>query len=149
MRSNNPKYFFSKSEREAIQSAIHEAEKKTSGEIRVHVSKDSSSDIYSDAKRVFENLGMTQTLEHSGVLIVFGIKNRHFAVLGDSGIHEKVPSNFWDDIVCLMKKDFQNDRFADGLSEGIKKIGEKLETYFPARKDNPNELTDRISYGRI
>ena len=149
MRSNNPKYFFSKKEREAIQAAICESEVKTSGEIRVHIQCDTSSDVLMDAKQVFEKLGMTRTHEQNGVLILFEIKKRQFAIIGDKGIHEKVPPNFWEGIAQSMQKNFREDRFADGLVDGVKQIGEKLETYFSAQKHNPNELSDRISYGRV
>ena len=149
MRSDVPKYFFSKKEKQLILSAIQTAENKTSGEIRVHVQRETSQDILAEAKQVFEKLGMTRTQERNGVLILFGIKNRHFAILGDKEIHEKVPGNFWEDVRLLMQKDFLDDRFADGLTEGIHRVGEKLQAYFPAQKDNPNELSDRISYGRI
>lgn len=149
MRGNKPDQFFSESEQKAIISAIRDAERKTSGEIRVHVMRDSDPDIFVHGKRVFERLGMTHTQERNGVLIVFGLKRRHFAILGDSGIHEKLPQNFWDDIIQLMQKDFWEDRFADGMEKGIRLIGEKLQDYFPAQKNNPDELPDRISYGRI
>ena len=115
MRSNFPQKFFSRKEHEVIQSAIHEAESKTSGEIRVHVLRDTSSDILDDAKRVFEKLGMTKTQERNGVLIIFGIQNHRFAIIGDQGINEKIPGNFWHGIVEMMQKDFRDDRFADGM----------------------------------
>ncbi|MBI4970950.1 MAG: TPM domain-containing protein [Candidatus Omnitrophica bacterium] len=149
MRSYFPKYFFSRSERDAIESAICSAESKTSGEIRVHVERDTPEDVLGEAKRIFERLGMTRTKERNGVLILFGIKKQQFALIGDRGIHEKVPVNFWDDITQLMMKKFKDDRFADGLVEGIRLIGEKLQDFFPVQKDNPNELPNHISYGQV
>jgi len=146
MRSSDPVLFFSKKEKEKIMRAIQEAEMRCSGEIRVHLERQAPDDILTHAQREFERLGMTQTREKNGVLILLGLKRRRFAIAADRGIHEKVLSGFWDEIVQVMSAKFKEDQFAEGLVEGIGKIGEKLAEYFPTRRDNPNELPDEISY---
>lgn len=145
-RSKNPALFFSKAERERIVQAIREAEKKTSGEIRVHLERRAREPFDEHAREVFEKIGMTRTLERSGVLIFIGLASRRFALLGDRGIHEKVPEDFWKAIVSAMEAEFREDRFADGIVRAVTVAGEKLGAYFPYDRTDVNELPDEISF---
>jgi len=122
------------------------AEKKTSAEIRVHLERKAKPDILAHAQSRFEKLGMTATQDHNGVLIFMGIRSKRFAVIGDSGIHQKVAPEFWNDIVHSMMTAFKEDRFADGIIEAIGIIGDKLSAHFPYQAGDVNELPDEISY---
>ncbi|MBI4431280.1 MAG: TPM domain-containing protein [Candidatus Omnitrophica bacterium] len=145
-RSCDPRLFFSKRERERILRAIREAERKTSAEIRVHLEREFKGDFLSHAWEIFERLNMRATENRNGVLILLNPANRRFEVLGDRGIHERVPDGFWDDIADKMQSKFKEDRFSDGLVEGIQKIGERLREHFPYERNDANELPDGISY---
>ncbi|MDP3920319.1 MAG: TPM domain-containing protein [Candidatus Omnitrophota bacterium] len=145
-RSKNPILFFSQNEKKQIVAAVQEAEKHTSGEIRVHLERKAGADIIGHARRQFERLGMTQTENRNGVLLFMGVKSRRFAILGDQGINEKVPAGFWDEMVERMVMHFKQDRFADGISEAVLAIGRKLGEYFPYERSDINELPDEISY---
>ncbi|PIQ81768.1 MAG: hypothetical protein COV76_07100 [Candidatus Omnitrophica bacterium CG11_big_fil_rev_8_21_14_0_20_64_10] len=145
-RSKNPALFFSNAERARIVQAIREAEKRTSGEIRVHLERKAREPFYDHAKEIFEKVGMTRTRERNGVLIFIGLASRRFALLGDRGISEKVPADFWGAIVSAMEADFKEDRFADGIVRAVVSAGEKLGACFPCRRDDINELPDEISF---
>jgi len=145
-RSKDPFLFFSKSEKKSIVSAVQQAEKNTSGEIRVHLERKVSPDIMAHAQKEFERLGMVRTEARNGVLIFIGVQSRRFAILGDQGINEKTPSGFWDEIVQIMTSHFKEDRFADGITAAVIKIGEKLSASFPYQRDDINELPDEISF---
>ncbi len=145
-RSSQPQWFFSEKEKTAIIEAIKLAEKQTSGEIRIHLEKKARENFMEHAQHVFEEIGMTQTEKRNGVLIFIGIKSRRFAILGDQGINEVVPKDFWDEVKGLMVLEFTQDRFADGILKAIEKTGEKLKAYFPYEKNDVNEITNRISY---
>ena len=145
-RNHSLLLFFSKAEKSRIVSAIKEAEKKTSAEIRIHLEREFSEQGVEHARKMFERLGMHRTKDRNGVLILLGIRSRSFTVLGDQGIHEKVPQGFWDEIAQSMLEKFKADRFSDGIVYAIEKIGEKLRTYFPHERDDKNELPDGISY---
>lgn len=146
MRINYPVFFFSKKEKQQIAQAIHEAEKNTSGEIRVHLELKARGPIYPHAQRVFQKIGMTQTAQRNGVLIFLATRDRKFAVLGDTGINEKVPEGFWNDVVLIMETHFKENKFAEGICEAILRIGVKLKEYFQYQKNDKNELSDGISY---
>ena len=139
---------FTSSQKELLVNAIKEAELNTSGEIRLHIENRCSEEILDRAAGVFEMLGMQKTEARNGVLIYLAMKDRQFAILGDAGINEKVPEGFWDEIKNNMARDFKNGDFTRGLSDGIKETGVQLKTHFPYQKDDKNELSDEISFGK-
>lgn len=138
--------FFNAEETKTILSAIAAAELRTSGEIRVHVSERGGKDTMADARAAFEKLGMRKTEQHSGVLFYIAVKDKKFAILGDDAINAKVPAGFWENIKEAVITKFREKEFALGLAGGIALVGEKLAEYFPAEKEDKNELPDGISY---
>jgi len=139
-------FFFSKKEKAQILTAVREAEKDTSGEIRIHLEYKTRGPVCGHAQKVFQRIGMTKTAQRNGVLVFLATGNKKFAVLGDVGINEKVPEGFWNDVVGIMQEHFKRDKFAEGISEAVLRIGEKLKAYFPYRANDKNELPDSISY---
>jgi uncharacterized membrane protein len=141
------KDFFSAEEQENISLAVQNAELDTSGEIRIHIENVCIGEVLDRASFVFRKLGMDKTLLRNGVLIYLAVKNRKFAIIGDSGINKVVPDNFWDDIKHKMLNHFRNDEFETGLCNAITLVGDQLKAYFPHKKDDVNELPDDISFG--
>lgn len=144
MRKMHPEEFFTKEEKDQIVNAIREAERQTSGEIRVYLERKGKGDVMDRAQKVFEKLGMTKTRDRNGVLIYFSLTGHFFAILGDQGIHEKVGEDFWKGIVSAMQDSFLGNDFGGGLVAGILRIGEKLKSNFPRRAGDINELPDEV-----
>ena len=139
--------FFSKEQQIKIQNAIKQAELKTSGEIRVHIETHCKKEnILERAWEVFQKLNIHKTKDRNGVIFYLAVEDKRFAILGDEGIHKKVPANFWDNIKALMEAEFKLGRFTEGLSNGISIAGESLEKYFPHQRNDVNELSDVISF---
>ena len=141
------KSFLSNSEKAKIKSAVQKAELKTSGEIRVHISKNCSDSALDCATFWFEKLEMHKTEQRNGVLFFLSTKDKKFAIIGDVGINSKVSIDFWDQIKDTILENFKEQRFEEGLSKGILMAGEQLKKYFPYQKDDVNELSDDISFG--
>jgi uncharacterized membrane protein len=141
--------FFTKEQQAQILASVREAEKETSGEIRVHIETSFKGDVLDRAAWVFKKLGMHKTAERNGVLFYLAVSDRKFAILGDAGINAKVASGFWNDISNLLSEKFKEGKFTEGLSEGIVLAGKQLQTYFPYNKDDVNELPDDISFDKI
>ena len=146
--ANAAKDFFTGQEEEDIKQAIMNAELDTSGEIRVHIENTLTGDVMDRAAFLFKQLGMNKTELRNGVLIYLAVKNRRFAILGDSGIHKVVPENYWNDIKANMLNHFRENRFTDGLIEAITATGHQLKKHFPHQRDDLNELPDDISFGK-
>lgn len=144
----NARNFFSETERLAIMGAIAAAEKNTSGEIRVHIENSFKGDVLDQASYIFKQLSMHRTEQRNGVLIYLALKNKQFAVIGDTGINLKVPEGFWDGVKDLMAGHFREGRFSEGLVSGINLAGVMLKEHFPYQREDQNELSDEISFGK-
>ncbi|MCB0380260.1 MAG: TPM domain-containing protein [Flavobacteriales bacterium] len=142
------KDLFTAEQKQQIVAAIREAEKNTSGEIRVHIDKKCKEDVLDRAAYMFDALDMQKTALRNGVLIYLATEDRQFAILGDAGINQKVPVGFWDGVRDLMISNFKQGKFTEGLSEGIKLAGEQLKKHFPYQSNDKNELADDISFGK-
>ena len=140
--------FFSPEEEQKIIEAIAQAELRTSGEIKLHVESRCWFSAISRAKKVFEKLEMHRTAQKSGVLIYIAVDSKKFAIIGDSGINEKVGRDFWESTKEIMELEFKQGRFFEGAMKGIESAGEQLLSYFPFQKDDSNELSNDISYGK-
>ncbi len=140
--------FFTPEQQEVIVRAIGEAEHSTSGEIRIHVETSCKANVLDEAAWLFKKAGMDKTADRNGVLIYLALKERSFAIIGDTGINAVVPPGFWDSIRDLMQQRFSEGRFAEGLAEGVLMAGEKLKEHFPVAIDDVNELPDAISFDK-
>lgn len=139
--------FFTAEQKKQITDAIKQAELNTSGEIRVHFETTCKIDVLDRAAQVFDALQMQKTALRNGVLFYLAIENKQFAILGDAGINQKVPENFWEQIKETMLTHFKAGDFAGGLEQGILMAGEQLKAHFNYQSDDKNELSDEISFG--
>ena len=139
------KDFLSRIDHDRIVAAIQEAESRTSGEIRVHVTRRKPSDIEAAARVRFEKFGMAKTAEHNGVLFYICPNQRRFRVLGDSGVHEKCGDELWQEVATAMEEKFRRGHFTEGLISGIARIGDVLERHFPRKAGDSNELLDEVT----
>ena len=137
--------FLSKADEQDIVQAIIEAEKNTSGEIRVHLEEHTEKSPLERAQEVFFELKMDETQDRNGVLFYICVSDKKFAILGDKGINEAVESDFWDCTKDTVIANFKEGNFKKGLVEGILRAGERLKKYFPFQSDDTNELSNEIS----
>jgi len=145
--SKSARTFFSPEQVEDIKHAILEAELDTSGEIRIHIENTCPGDVLDRASFVFDRLGMKNTELRNGVLIYLAIRNRKFAIIGDSGINALVEKDYWERIKARMLDSFREEKFTEGLVLAILDVGKQLKTHFPFTRDDVNELSDEVSFG--
>ncbi len=143
----NVKDFLSAKEEEEIIAAIQQAEKNTSGEIRVHIEKSCKTEPFKRAVEVFHQLKMNETKQKNGVLIYVGLESKSFAIYGDEGIDKVIPKNFWNATRNVMQTEFKQGNFKDGLVKGVLQAGKQLQQHFPWTSTDTNELSDTISKG--
>lgn len=140
---------FTTDDQDRIVQAISVAESKTSGEIRLVIDKKLAWPSAIDAAiAYFQKLEMHKTVLKNGVLIYLSTDDHQLAIIGDRGIHTKVGNDFWDDTKEQMIAYFKKGEMAQGLIVGIQHIGEQLNTFFPRRDDDINELPDDIYFGK-
>jgi uncharacterized membrane protein len=133
-----------------IVKAIRQAEKSTSGEVRVFIeSRCSWVNAMDRATEIFFTLKMDKTEERNGVLVYVAMKDRQLAVYGDQGIHQKVGDEYWNKVVTEMLNNFNSQDYGKGIAECVIQIGDALKSHFPFDRDTDrNELPDEIVFGR-
>jgi uncharacterized membrane protein len=87
---------------------------------------------------------MMHTQHRNGVLIFVAPNSRKFAVIGDTGVHEKCGQKFWEALAAEMSGHFVQNDFSRGIITGIQKAGDILAQHFPAQPGDKNELPDQI-----
>ena len=134
-------------EQQRVITAIRQAEDHTSGEVRVHIeARCPEPNVMDRAVQVFFLLEMNKTAQQNGVLFYLATDDHKFAVLGDKGIDQVVPANFWESTKDLLRDHFRAGQIAEGLCKGIERAGQQLKQYFPRQEDDKNELSDEISF---
>lgn len=143
-----PKDFLSKAQLAELSSCIQDAEHQTSGEIRIHIDRKCTRDAREQAIKTFHLLGTRKTAARNGVLIYVACDSHKFAIIGDKGINEVVPPNFWKDVCLMLETEFKRGAFAEGLEEAVRMTGEKLKAFFPYLSDDKDELPNEVSIGK-
>jgi uncharacterized membrane protein len=147
---NLVKNLFNKDDLTAIASEIGEAEKTTTGEIRVSVRqkrfwRERKVGIEDMARREFQALGMARTKDRTGILIFLLMEDRKFFILADEGIHAKVDEGAWTAIAGEMSAHFTKKNFRAGIIHGVQAVGAILAKNFPAKSGDTNELPNDVS----
>ncbi len=137
---------FNEQEQQRIRTAIEDAEKHTSGQMRVCVEKTCKEDVLDRAARYFHQLDMHKTKLRNGVLIYVATVDRKFAIIGDAGINKVVHINFWDDTKEDMLSHFKYGNLVEGIVTGLEIAGNHLQKYFPHQLNDNNELPDDIAF---
>jgi uncharacterized membrane protein len=143
------KSFFTKEENDKIISAIRDAEKNTSGEIRLFVeSKNAYVNPIDRAAEIFFHLEMQKTQQRNGVLIYIAIKSRELAIFADEGIHQMLGTGYWQNAVVTMINECKQNHICDGIINSVLSIGKTLAEKFPYNgAEDKNELPDEIVFG--
>lgn len=140
------KHFLEQLHDARIVAAIHTAEKKTSGEIRVFISHKKIDYALATATAQFEKLGMKKTRHRNAVLIYVAPQSRQFAVVGDEAVHRQCGDAFWQSLAAEMTGHFQKSEFTEGIIHAVQKAGELLAKHFPPENDCGNELPDKVEH---
>lgn len=138
--------FLSEEDEKKIIQAITDAEKFTTGEIRVHIEAKCKKDPLDRAKTVFGELEMHGTEARNGVILYIATKDRKVAVFGDEGIGQLVEDNFWQDEIDKLTGEFKEGNFEQSIESVIGDIGEKLKQFYPSDGSDPNELDNEITF---
>lgn len=142
----SPSKYFTSEQKDAMVAAIQQAEKDTSGEIRIHFENHTRKAVLDRAAQVFAELKMHKTAQRNGVLVYVALEDHKLAILGDAGINAKVPADFWAEIKNRMVEKFKAGQVCEGVCEAVIAAGQQLKAFFPYQTDDVNELPDDISF---
>ncbi len=96
------------------------------------------------AREQFLAQNLHTTRERTGVLLYVSVAERHVELLADAGIHARVPTGTWDQVVNSLTARVKTGQVGGGFIEAVNAIGAQLTTHFPAAGTNPNELPDHL-----
>ncbi len=131
-----------------IVESIAKAETRTTGEIRVHISKRwIERDPMKRAQKLFLRLGMNRTQLKNAVLLYVNLRRRKFAIYGDEGIHKSMGQKYWEKIARELSQDLRGTHHENAIALAVNKIGDALAENFPIdpMNSNPNELSNDVT----
>lgn len=91
---------------------------------------------------LLQNLHGTE--ERTGVLLFVSTAEHYVEIIADKGINECVEPGAWAALVQDFVAQVRKGQVADGFVRTIEACGELLETHFPAREGDRNELPDHL-----
>jgi len=135
---------------EAIEQAVADAERKTSGEIRFAIETQLAiHELWNDkspresAAETFARLHVWDSELNNGVLIYVLMADRDVEIVADRGAAARISPAEWEAACRLMETHFREGRFKDGALAGVDAVGRLLEREFPSRPGDRDELPNQ------
>jgi len=152
MFKNFLKKYLTETDLDLIAARIGEAERTTSGEIRMSIRhrrhwNERNLPLHELAIKEFHRLQMHRTKDRTGVLILLLFHERKFHIVADEGIQQKVDEGTWDSIAETMSAHFRQGNFRDGICDAVGSVGAILTTHFPGKADDRDELPNNVDVG--
>lgn len=144
-KSFKPQNVFTKEQLNTITETVKKAESLTSGEIRVVIRGACKRGLNTKQQALadFEEHGLAQTRDKTGVLILIVLQERQVEILADKGINDRVRESFWDSIVLSITNNFKNKEYFKGICDAVETVGHVLAEHFPRKPDDTNELPNK------
>lgn len=145
-----PKQYFAPPQMEQFVAAIRNAEKQTSGEVRVYIeSRNPLVSTIERAAEIFYKLKMQETEDRNAVLLYIAMKDHEVALFADEGIYKRAGGVYWENEMSEMLAFFKTEDIPGGIINCVTHVGETLKKEFPYDATNDrNELPDDIVFGR-
>ena len=122
--------------RSPIVGAIADAERLTTGEIRVHLSRSwLERDAFLRAQKLFREFGMARTPQHDSILLYLNLRSRRFAIIADEGIHQAVGQQYWERLARHLREDLLSTHPENAVAMAVRTLGITLQKYYPASLD--------------
>jgi uncharacterized membrane protein len=139
------KHFLNRLEHDRVAAAIREAEKKSSGQIVVFVTRRRPKNILAFARKFFRKLKLHRTEKRNGVLIVVAPGVQKVAIFGDTAVDSKSDEAFWEEVVRQMQPNLKKGEFTAAIVGAVEKVGAVLATHFPTDgSGRQNEISDEV-----
>jgi uncharacterized membrane protein len=128
----------------AVATAILAAEERTSGEIRVFISRQSPANPEREARRQFGILEMTRTPLRNGVLLYFAPANRAFAVADDESLAFRIGTALTETVRAAMEPAWTEGRFHEAVLAAVDAVGVELSRHFPRSRIDRDDLPNHV-----
>jgi putative membrane protein len=84
------------------------------------------------------------TRDRTGILIFVSVAENYVEIIADKGINDVVPKDTWEKIVAGFVAAVKKEQYTEGFISAINQCGRVLQEHFPSRRDNPDELPNRL-----
>jgi putative membrane protein len=92
----------------------------------------------------FFKQGLHRTRDANAVLLFISVFEHKVWLLADKGIHEKVPQSDWEALVGRITRGIHKGQRGDAICDAIDDIAKLLQTHFPIKPDDTDELSNLI-----
>ena len=96
------------------------------------------------ARLVFLERGLASTEERCGVLFFVSAAEHHVEIIADRGIDQAVEPGAWQQIVDAFTASVKKGQVEQGFLNAIETLGALLARHYPADRDNPNRIPNRL-----
>jgi len=120
-------------DKKRVQEAIIQAEKETEAPISVSIVPHVTGDVHAAALRELHRRGLSRAPNRNAVHFFVVPSRREFAVVGDTGAHEKLGQEAWNGVAATVEKHFRAGDPTAGLVAGIEEVGHHLAQHFPRK----------------
>ncbi len=113
--------------------------------LRFFISEDRASKVAAEqAFQEFYANDLHKTEAATGVLLFVSLLEHRVIVMGDSGINEQVEPTDWEHTDRAILDGIRGGSLRTGLVNGIRVAADLLETHFPWKDGDRNEIPDRV-----
>lgn len=158
MRRRNIATFLTLAKKNEIESCIADIEKKTSAEIKLLVvqssrplrfiprisEKDKEKDVLRRAKEEYHKLGIGNTQEDTGILIMISLAEEMVWVLAGEAINRKIPQDRWPTMVNTIITGIRSGFAGKSICVALQSISGILQEHFPVKPDDVNEICNSV-----
>ncbi len=101
-------------------------------------------EVEKGALAAFYSEQLHKTRDANGILLYISVMEQRVWILADSNINAKIDQQEWDGTVADLTTGIKAGQPADALCQAVRRVGQILQTHFPYRKDDQDELHNLI-----
>ncbi len=101
-------------------------------------------EVFEGAVTSFYSEKLHQTRDKNGILIYISVYEKKVWILADEGINKCIEQRIWDSLAMELSQNIKDGARCQALCNTIKQIGDILQSHFPIKDDDKNELHDLI-----
>ncbi len=128
--------------------ALHELTSRVSLLKRLFVkASDMKEEVDEAALSAFYRRNITNTRQHTGVLIYISLFERQVRVVADKGVNSHVDSAVWQEVVDAVIAGIKSGRQTEAIASAVDRCGDILAAHFPPIPGHRNELSNAVIIG--
>lgn len=101
-------------------------------------------EVYEGAVMSFYSEKLHRTRDQNGILIYISLFEKKVWILADEGINSCIDQQVWNSLAEDLSRDIKSGARCRALCNTIDQIGDILQSHFPIKDDDKNELHDLI-----